>query len=1251
MLAPRWGEITLTLSVAPGAKRLVLQRDYKFKGDADLCDAESMRMIARLPISRTHKIPATCFAWSPDGLLFAYPAKAQEGGPAASPYVWQIIDATSGKTLLDTEPLAAESAAPLAAHLNRERLRVVFADGSAVEYAVNPTVPVLRGKTSVGSFDFAVFSPDGSQILTATDHGDDDPEAAQTYSVVAKPEENLLSIDGVGVEADDGWTSTAAITERFPWARWEPPFREHAAGDAREGPLPLKVEGSRLEVTDINGADQAPRAPIRAESQIECAAFSGNRVAVGTASGLLGIHEVLPRIGHGFPPISRAPEAERNDEEREDGWRTVEGRKNSDLQHRGHDWRLRGKDGNIVSLQPHPNWMYPMYAMRPADGAFVVMGGYSAGSAGYSSAGMVVCDIATGSLTSDLEPVDEIRGLIFLGESHRVAAMASTEVIVAEAEHDAFRRIASLPVVDAVSLYHITSRGWLAVATAKEVHLFDEKDFSQVATLALEATETESAAEDGVDAWAEDPQRGWLAYRSVGRLDLWSLRNNRALLAGLSVPTSRGGMVFGEKDGMIGLEVVKGATIRLARTDGIERAQLTALRDFSACVSGSGFAGGSRSLATYSAEQRRDRAGEIDRKVLGSLLPGSDALLDKIAAIPPRRSTPEVWLPVWQRLSIGGDDGPIIARWAAELGTDDPWFRAYIRGLVGHSDALLYAWQRGEVPVEDDEFDNANPLPHDDNISTYQRLAGDPDAMRELKQAAWLAVRTDPQRLGKKLVEDSEADEFPGLDLKAVEKLDPAALKAMRAALNEGDMRDWRRVAIDELPERGAALEKLDARVAATLAAFEADKSVASVISHAEALALRGKLEEAGKFLSGKVPDEAVLDLSQAHFLIASRLNAVCGPSVDKALVALKSEWLWKSWLEAAPGDLKERIARVMPAVDGRGPAAVAALKAAMKADDPDAIAAVLELARDLPVRLREYATARALWVQGKKAEVFALWPDEIPEFQEIMVSSDWGGWEEALPWKETNDFTDRLSNDLTLLKVAPEATVEDLRALATRLLEPETTATFGIRRVRDAMVACSLQLAYDAASDALVMAMVERARLAGAPNAECLRIEARNFMAAGDFTGGYARWVQLFDTENEAAIPSDYLEAARCVMEDMQPAAAIELLTRGKNRFPADASFTLDAAWLLLTYGHPEESGVMLEHGFTIPFPDEQKQTVLAMLVCAAEQTSRTDRADKAFAELLALSPDWGSEETLKGIDWPEELKQSLLAVAARNR
>jgi hypothetical protein len=179
---------------------------------------------------------------------------------------------------------------------------------------------------------------------------------------------------------------------------------------------------------------------------------------------------------------------------------------------------------------------------------------------------------------------------------------------------------------------------------------------------------------------------------------------------------------------------------------------------------------------------------------------------------------------------------------------------------------------------------------------------------------------------------------------------------------------------------------------------------------------------------------------------------------------------------------------------------------------------------------------------------------------------------------------------------------------------------------------------------------MVDRARLTGASHPDCLRIEARSFMAKGEFTAAYARWLQLIDNDKGDIASSDYVYAARCVLEDMQDIAALELLNRGKARFPTDAGFALDAAWLLLTTSHPEDAGVMLEHGFKIPFPDDQKQTAMAMLLCAAEQTGRADRADEALHELLTLSPEWGDEKSLKSLDWPEALKQNLLAVAKRN-
>ena len=1256
MLAPHWGESTFTLSASPGGKRLILQRDRKFPGDAFLCDTGTMRVIARLPVTRAHRIPATCFAWSQDGLLLAYPARTPDDDPASSSSAWRIIDTNRGKTLRESDPILPAAAAPLAAQLDSTRLRVVSADGSLFEMPVHPAAPALHGKPLRSSLDFAIFSPDGGQLLAVPRRDDRESPSTDVYSITTKPGQMELELQSAGFAADDSWTSSAALMERFPWARGESRVWD-GIGDARDGNLPLRAAGSRLEVVDITGVDHAPRAPIRAESRIESAAFSGSRIAIGTASGMLSIHEVLPRIGHGFSSIAPQPDT---DQEKaghsspDEGWPTTGPGDISDLQHRGHDWRLRGKDGKIVSLRTHPDWMYPEYVVRSSDESFVVQGGYGTGSGGFSFSGMVLVDPATGAVVGDLEPVDEIRGMTFLGDSHRVAAIGATGVIIAEVAKDGFQRIASLPVVDALSLYHLASRDWLAVATAKEIHLFAESDFSRVATLPVGASDHPGDWNSSFHDWAEDPTRGWLAYRCDDRLDLWSLRNRRALVSGLSLQggsASRAlGMKFVESDNLLSLSLGEKTAIPLVRLSGLDPTRISELRTFAQAVAGTGFATDSRSLVTYSAARRQELAASVDRAAVEVLLPGASTLLDRIASLSPRESQPEAWLPVWDRLSLGGKNDSAIARWAADLGPRHPWYQPYLRGLVAASDTRLYAWQRGELAPGAEDGDAPDPLPDDHDITTYHRLVADPSDLGDLKHAAWLALRTDPARLGKALVEGTEKNEFPDLDLKAVAQLDPAALQTMRTGLKDGETRDWRRIALDELPARTAALEKLEARITSTFAAFEREASPANAIAHAEALALRGQVTDAAKFLGGKIPPDAVLDLAQAHFLIASRLAPVAASAIDRALDAVESPWLWKAWLEQpGEGDLKSRVERAMTAVEGRGPAALASLGAALAAQDPAAIASALSLAKDLPAPAREYATARALWAEGKQAAVFALWPSGPPDFQALKDSGDWNGWEAAVSWKETHAFTRLLDERLATLKAAPEATVEDLRTLAARLLDPATAATFGIKRVRDAMVACGLTLAYDAESASLVLSMIERARLAGAPNADCLRMEGRSAMATGEFTYACSRWLLLLDTGQKQLIPQDYLEAARCLVEDVQPAAAIELLDRGKKHFPADPGYALNAAWLLLTNNQPEESGVLLEHGFTIPFPEDQKQVTLAMLVCAAEQTLRIDRADEAFAELVALSAEWASEESINGLDWPEELKQSLIAVAKR--
>ncbi len=1239
MLAPHWGEITLTLSVAPGGKHLIIQRDYKFLGDAFLCDAETMQVIAHLPVTRAHKIPATCFAWSVNGALLAYPANPAPGSPASSNFVWRIIAATSGQTVRESEPLPPTGAAPLAAQLDRTRLRAIAADGALIEMPIRPDAAERHGKVET-PFDFAVFSPDGSQLLAAFPQEDHDEPRHQLIEI--RDENGRIETSLRSLTADDGWASPTALAERFPWANWESPFWQNMFGQPAGTPPPLRVTGSLLENTDLNAA----RMPIRAESQIESVAASGNRVAVGTASGMLTVHEFLEPLGHALPPAK-----EIRVDEGEGGWKTVGGNATSEIQERGRDWRLKAKEGDHVTpIQRHPGWMWVSDVALPADGAFVVQAGYSAGSGGYSSAGMVVSDAATGEILTDLEPVSEIRSVSFLGDRHRVAAIGAMEVVIADVEKDGFHHVATLPVVDANSLHYLSGRELLGVATGSAVSVFDARDFSPVLTLPVARTTDDAGWEKDMSAWADDPARGWLAYRRGRQLDVWSLRSGRRLASGLTLPSADVAPGFSEKDGMAGLSLTGAieAFVPLARMEGLDASQFAALRGLSECLAGMRFADGSRALAAIKPQARHELAKSIDAKAAGSLLPGAKDLLAKLATLAPRASAPAAWEPVWERLALGGGESQRIARWAADLGKDHPWFRGYIRSLVGRSDDRFFTWLRGEAAGH--EQDAEVDLPHDDDIGHLHRLAGDPMATVDLKQAAWLVLRS--ANAGKALTNEDAREDFPELDFEALAKLEPAALEVLRKALDDGEQSDWRIKLIDELGKRPAALALLDARVAATLMAWEAEPSPGHTLDHAEALAFRGEVAKAAEFLTGKIPDDTALTLAQAHFLIASRLATTCPTALEKSLDALGSPWLRAAWVNLPSEEpLAARVERTMTAVDGRGRAAIAALHAALHANDPAAIATGLRLAKDLPPPVRDYATARVLWAEGKKAEVFALWPGELPDFRELEESSDWGGWEAVMHWEESDAFLDELSQMAATLKAPPDASIEDLRALGERLLEKEATVTFGVKRVREALVACALPLADDVESVELVTRMVDRARLTGASHPDCLRIEARSFMTQGDFTSAYARWLQLLDNDKVEITSSDYLHAARCVLEDMQDAAALELLNRGKGRFPADAGFALDAAWLLLTTSHPEDAGVMLEHGFTIPFPDDQKQTAMAMLLCAAEQTGRTGRADQAFQELLALSPDWGDEKSLKSLDWPEALEQNLLAVAKRNR
>ena len=1254
-LVPTWGEETQALVISPHARRAVVQRGYKRADVTLLCDAVTMKPVTTLPAPTD--AGESCFAWSPDGVLFAYPAV----GPAPKyGLTWRIADAATGLVVRETEPLPTDASEPLAVQIDRERLRGLHSNGLVVEMPLDASMPV-RTASSSGSeeLEHAVFSPDGGEFYARL-RGRGQHEEGEHYLFAVIDQDGELKVNGAYDDGSGSWLSSAAVLPRFPWSDWVAPVWQQLFDQQRAGrPLvlqgglgevtpPLSIDGPRLESIDNSGGHLQRRAPFVADSRIRSVAFSGGRFAVGTSSGKLLLGEFLPRLSANSAAAPPPGEIE--------GWQVSktfpDGRR---LEQRGFEARLVSAEEGVkpVDLPMHPMWQLIVDVALDPSGKHAVVAGYGSSIGGLVSPGVLLVDAATGEILSDLEPVENVVKVDFLGE--QLAVVSENEVMMMEVAGSGFTRRGSMPVTGGLALfgYGEGEMRRLAVASADRVVLHDLRDLSQVSVLP-QARQREVHEMDGVPlCWAHDKARGWLALRIGREVDVWDSSSGRRLVSNFPLPVSNSLIRFSEEAGLRVLRFGEGNEdfVPLASVSGVTAEQHAALRALAEGLGGQRFTEGSRSIGRL---DRAARLAALDRDfgMLSAFFPGADpsALAKQVATLPFVTVSGDTWLPLWQRLALSTSfEADRIVRWSAALG-DHPWRKAYLRGLIREEDGALFELMR-DPPGWQQESDSPTAIP---DMSPLHRLAGDPDEVAVVKRAAWIVQRTRPEVAGAALGGEEVAAETPEVDAEGLRKLDPAALDALRGALADAPRNDWRLELLDDIAECPAALFMLEARVKSTGERYEQSKSAADGYAHLEALTWSGDMDKARELAGKLATDEAVPSLSVAHGILAAGLGEAAAPAVDRALEAHDSPWLWQDWLAAQAekeGPLTPAIERVMKAADGRGIAAVSALQLAVRRNDAEAILAVLKDAKDMPDAVRAYATARALWASGDKAGVYSMWPDEPPPLAELAESADWNGWEQVLDGDALNDFYEEMGAQVSVLQAKPDATLDELRALATLLLEPATTATFGTRRVRDAMVSCSLVLANDKVSGPLVEQMVDRARLAGASPTDCLRIEARAFMAASEFTAAYSRWIQLIDTQDAEIFASDYLEAAACVFEDMQDAAAIELALRGKDKFPADPTYAYDGAWLLLTAGHPEEAGILLEHGFKIPFTADQKQTAIAMLLCAAEQTGRADRADQAFQELLAISPDWGDEEAIKSLEWPEALAENLLAVAGRNR
>jgi tetratricopeptide (TPR) repeat protein len=338
------------------------------------------------------------------------------------------------------------------------------------------------------------------------------------------------------------------------------------------------------------------------------------------------------------------------------------------------------------------------------------------------------------------------------------------------------------------------------------------------------------------------------------------------------------------------------------------------------------------------------------------------------------------------------------------------------------------------------------------------------------------------------------------------------------------------------------------------------------------------------------------------------------------------------------------RVTATIQTSGSNGPALATALALALQSETPDWIRACVSQATDLPPLLLQISRSRIAWLEGRKADALAPWPEVFPDLSEIRLREDWDGWEQADFSSALESLKQGVGSELAAIRIPKESTPEQRRAVADRLSNPTTIAAVGKTRFALACMDAAITLSANCEEYETTAKFANLARNLGAPAVPCLRAEAVALTALRDFKNARSRWVELItEHPRETHLPTDYTEAAYTAFEEADSRQAIEILTTGLRRFPRDADFALKAGWVALLTGNSERAYKFLLAGRQTGFPPEKLENATALLCIAASQSGATGESSTYFDELLAMDPTWENPETLDALDWPEELKSTL--------
>jgi tetratricopeptide (TPR) repeat protein len=334
---------------------------------------------------------------------------------------------------------------------------------------------------------------------------------------------------------------------------------------------------------------------------------------------------------------------------------------------------------------------------------------------------------------------------------------------------------------------------------------------------------------------------------------------------------------------------------------------------------------------------------------------------------------------------------------------------------------------------------------------------------------------------------------------------------------------------------------------------------------------------------------------------------------------------------------LTGRLARADPAGPDAASSPAVRLAEALDSTSPDLIRGCLASVADMPPLLRKLALSRIAWLEDRKADALAGWPEVFPDIREVRMREDWDGWEQV-------DFSQALeklrlcvTEELAALEMPDNPTAEQKQGVIKRLMNADTLRSLGPSRLARASLAAAAALA--------TFNLAERARNLGESPEACLRAGARALAILGNYQKARDRWVLLL-TEHpvETHQSGDYAEAAYTAFESADPNQAMEILTTGLHRFPGDSDFALRAGWIALLAGSPDRAGRFILVGREAGLAPEKLEYATALLTVAAVQTGAIDDAAVFRNELLRLNPAWGEKTTIDTLDWPEEFKSALL-------